>query len=152
MKILHTADWHIGSFKGPEKDGVNLRSEDTMKCLRSLVETAEKEKTEKIELVNNKFIEIVSDLDMIQIIKTTKQVDFENNNELISNTETTTKNIYYSKTLAELGVDKTQITTGVENKISFTITLHTDRVIYDLYKNPYFAIELQIPNKKICKL
>ena len=75
------------------------------------------EKTEKIELVNNKFIEIVSDLDMIQIIKTTKQVDFENNNELISNTETTTKNIYYSKTLAELGIDKTQITTGVENKI-----------------------------------
>lgn len=43
MKILHTADWHIGSFKGPEKEGVNLRSEDTMKCLRSLVETAEKE-------------------------------------------------------------------------------------------------------------
>lgn len=35
MKILHTADWHIGSFKGPEKEGVNLRSEDTMKCLRS---------------------------------------------------------------------------------------------------------------------
>lgn len=43
MKILHTADWHIGSFKGPEKEGANLRSEDTMKCLRSLVETAEKE-------------------------------------------------------------------------------------------------------------
>ncbi len=107
------------------------------------------EKTEKIELVNNKFIEIVSDLDMIQIIKTTKQVDFENNNELISNTETTTKNIYYSKTLAELGVDKTQITTGVENKISFTITLHTDRVIYDLYKNPYFAIELPKEVKSI---
>jgi len=21
MKILHTADWHIGSFKGPEKEG-----------------------------------------------------------------------------------------------------------------------------------
>ena len=62
------------------------------------------EKTEKIELVNNKFIEIVSDLDMIQIIKTTKQVDFENNNELISNTETTTKNIYYSKTSPHLAV------------------------------------------------
>ena len=39
------------------------------------------EKTAKIELVNNKFIEIVSDLDMIQIIKTTKQVNFENNNK-----------------------------------------------------------------------
>lgn len=48
MKILHTADWHIGSFKGPEKDGVNLRSEDTMKCLRSLVETAEKEKPDLV--------------------------------------------------------------------------------------------------------
>lgn len=48
MKILHTADWHIGSFKGPEKEGVNLRSEDTMKCLRSLVETAEKEKPDLV--------------------------------------------------------------------------------------------------------
>ena len=25
MKILHTADWHIGQFKGPVVDGVNLR-------------------------------------------------------------------------------------------------------------------------------
>ena len=25
MKILHTADWHIGQFKGPVEDGVNLR-------------------------------------------------------------------------------------------------------------------------------
>lgn len=28
MKILHTADWHIGQFKGPVVDGVNLRSQD----------------------------------------------------------------------------------------------------------------------------
>lgn len=28
MKILHTADWHIGQFKGPIEDGVNLRSLD----------------------------------------------------------------------------------------------------------------------------
>lgn len=26
MKVLHTADWHIGQFKGPVEDGVNLRS------------------------------------------------------------------------------------------------------------------------------
>lgn len=32
MKILHTADWHIGQFKGPVVDGVNLRSQDTVKC------------------------------------------------------------------------------------------------------------------------
>ena len=107
------------------------------------------EKIETIEFVNNKYIEIVNDLDMVQIIKATKQINFENNNELVSNTETTAKNIYYSKTLAELGIDKNQITTGVENKLSFTITLHTDRVIYDLYKNPYFAIELPKEVKSI---
>lgn len=28
MKVLHTADWHIGQFKGPVVDGVNLRSQD----------------------------------------------------------------------------------------------------------------------------
>ena len=31
MKILHTADWHIGQFKGPVVDGVNLRLQDTVK-------------------------------------------------------------------------------------------------------------------------
>ena len=46
MKILHTGDWHIGSFKGPEKDGVNLRSLDTQKCLEELVRVAETEKPE----------------------------------------------------------------------------------------------------------
>ena len=28
MKILHTADWHLGTFRSPVKDGVNLRTED----------------------------------------------------------------------------------------------------------------------------
>ena len=44
MKILHTADWHIGSFKGPERDGVNLRSLDTQKCLKEMVHVAVTEK------------------------------------------------------------------------------------------------------------
>lgn len=44
MKILHTADWHIGQFKGPVVDGVNLRSQDTVKCL---------EYGEKISLARN---------------------------------------------------------------------------------------------------
>jgi len=43
MKILHTADWHIGSFKGPEKDGINLRSLDTKKCLDAMIEKAAEE-------------------------------------------------------------------------------------------------------------
>lgn len=46
MRILHTGDWHIGSFKGPEKNGVNLRSLDTLKCLEEMVSVAEEEKPE----------------------------------------------------------------------------------------------------------
>lgn len=42
IRILHSADWHVGPRKGPEKDGVNLREADTYKCLDTLVETAEK--------------------------------------------------------------------------------------------------------------
>lgn len=46
IKVLHTGDWHIGSFKGPEKDGVNLRSLDTQKCLEEMVRVAEAERPE----------------------------------------------------------------------------------------------------------
>lgn len=46
MKILATADWHIGNFKGPEKNGVNLRTLDTKRCLDVLVEKAETERPE----------------------------------------------------------------------------------------------------------
>lgn len=48
MKVLHTADWHIGTFKGPEKDGVNLRSLDTKKCLEAMVEKSREEKPELV--------------------------------------------------------------------------------------------------------
>ena len=44
MKILHTADWHIGQFKGPVVDGVNLRSQDTVKCLEYMVQVTIEEK------------------------------------------------------------------------------------------------------------
>lgn len=43
MKILHTADWHLGTFRSPVKDGVNLRTEDTKRCLNELVRVAKKE-------------------------------------------------------------------------------------------------------------
>lgn len=48
MKILHTADWHIGVFKGPEMNGVNLRSQDTKDCLDAMVERAREEKPELV--------------------------------------------------------------------------------------------------------
>lgn len=43
MKILQTADWHLGTFRSPVKDGVNLRTEDTKRCLDELVRVAKEE-------------------------------------------------------------------------------------------------------------
>lgn len=48
MKIFHSGDWHIGNFKGPERDGVNLRSLDTKHCLESMAERAEVERPELV--------------------------------------------------------------------------------------------------------
>lgn len=48
MKIFHSGDWHIGNFKGPERDGVNLRSLDTKRCLEFMAERAEKEHPELV--------------------------------------------------------------------------------------------------------
>ena len=44
IKIIHAADWHIGDFKGPERDGVNLRSLDTRRCLEFMAARAEQER------------------------------------------------------------------------------------------------------------
>lgn len=43
MKILHTADWHIGDKHGPSNNGVNLRAQDTLNCLNELVRVAKEE-------------------------------------------------------------------------------------------------------------
>ena len=43
MKILQTADWHLGTFKSPVKNGVNLRIEDTKRCLDEMTRVAEEE-------------------------------------------------------------------------------------------------------------
>lgn len=48
MKVFNTGDWHIGNFKGPERDGVNLRSLDTRRCLESMAERAEMEQPELV--------------------------------------------------------------------------------------------------------
>lgn len=44
IKILHTADWHLGTFRSPVKDGVNLRTEDTKKCLDEMIRVANEER------------------------------------------------------------------------------------------------------------
>lgn len=55
VKILATGDWHIGSFKGPERDGVNLRLEDTIKCLEEMTKVAEKERPELVLIAGDIF-------------------------------------------------------------------------------------------------
>lgn len=42
-KVLATADWHLGTFRSPVKDGVNLRTEDTKRCLDELIMVAREE-------------------------------------------------------------------------------------------------------------
>lgn len=48
MRILHTSDWHLGSFRSPVKDGVNLRTEDTRRCLDELVKVAKQEQQDYV--------------------------------------------------------------------------------------------------------
>lgn len=41
IRILHSGDWHIGRFNGPEKDGKNARFLDICGCLDALVKGAQ---------------------------------------------------------------------------------------------------------------
>lgn len=44
IRVLHTGDWHIGRFNGPEKDGQNARFLDICHCLEALVKGAQETK------------------------------------------------------------------------------------------------------------
>lgn len=55
IKILHTADWHIGQFNGPTVNGENARFLDICKCLDILVENAKKEKPDFIVFAGDMF-------------------------------------------------------------------------------------------------
>lgn len=55
MKILHTADWHIGNFPGPEKDGRNLRADDTGMCIQHLHDIALLKKPQMILISGDLF-------------------------------------------------------------------------------------------------
>ena len=41
MKILHTADWHIGELTGPVINGQNARQLDTLRCIDNLIDQAQ---------------------------------------------------------------------------------------------------------------
>jgi exonuclease SbcD len=55
MKILHTADWHLGAYVGPQCDDPMKRMENTIKCLDVLVETAMKEQPDIILIAGDIF-------------------------------------------------------------------------------------------------
>lgn len=99
-------------------------------------------KTSELLIINDKVIEKVENVKEINLMQVTKQIIIKGETELLNTIEMTEMPIEYSKTFAELGIDKTQISTSIENKVNFTITLHTNRAIYDLFKNPQFMIAL----------
>lgn len=55
IKILHTADWHIGQFNGPIVNGENARFKDICKCLDVLVEKAKEQKPDFIIFAGDMF-------------------------------------------------------------------------------------------------
>lgn len=55
MKILHTADLHLGDLAGPVKNGKNARREDTLNCMRAIVRSAETEKPDLIVIAGDLF-------------------------------------------------------------------------------------------------
>ncbi|HBX22630.1 MAG TPA: exonuclease subunit SbcD [Desulfotomaculum sp.] len=55
MKILHTADWHLGELTGPVVDGQNVRLMDTVRCIDYLVDKANEEKPDVILIAGDLF-------------------------------------------------------------------------------------------------
>lgn len=49
LKVLHTGDWHIGSFPGPEVGGQNARFQDICRCLDFQAMYAEKHRPDLIK-------------------------------------------------------------------------------------------------------
>ena len=55
MKIIHSADWHLGEFPGPVIDGQNARLIDTVHCLDYLCQKAEEEQPDAILVAGDLF-------------------------------------------------------------------------------------------------
>ena len=104
---------------------------------------------EKLEIVHTRTIEIVENIEEVNLLETTKQIVVTGEEEILNKQESFSMPISYTKTVAELGIDKTQFSTSVENKVNFTITMYTNELKYDLYKNPYFIIELPKEIKEV---
>lgn len=77
MKILHSADWHIGNLKGPEKNGKNLRFEDTLNCIKHLIVKA-RELTPDIAMISGDIFhqaKVWADRGLYEVRETIKLID-----------------------------------------------------------------------------
>ena len=55
IRVLHTADWHIGRFPGPEKNGENMRFADICNCIDRLCDGAVSEKPDFVLVAGDVF-------------------------------------------------------------------------------------------------
>jgi len=55
VRILHTADIHLGELSGPVVNGLNARMMDTVRCMDFVVETAKKEDIDAILIAGDLF-------------------------------------------------------------------------------------------------
>ena len=55
MKILHSADWHLGAYVGPQCDSPFERTANTRKCMDVVVSTAQTEKPDIIIVAGDLF-------------------------------------------------------------------------------------------------
>ncbi|MBQ8331095.1 MAG: exonuclease subunit SbcD [Clostridia bacterium] len=55
IKVLHSGDWHIGTYPGPEKNGENVRFLDICHCLDALVKRAGEENPDIIVIAGDIF-------------------------------------------------------------------------------------------------
>ena len=56
LKVLHTGDWHIGSFPGPEVGGQNARFQDICRCLDFQAMYAEEHRPDLIVVSGDIFL------------------------------------------------------------------------------------------------
>lgn len=77
MKILHSADWHLGAYAGPQCDDPYKRMENTLKCLDKLVATANKEQPDLILVAGDLFhtAKVWSDRANIEIRTATEYIN-----------------------------------------------------------------------------
>lgn len=104
---------------------------------------------ENLEILHTRVVEKVPNIETANLLETAKQIIVNGEEEIFNQQEIFSMPINYTKTVAEIGIDKNKISTSIENKVNFTITMLTNEIKYDLYKNPSFIIELPSEIEKI---